>query len=232
MKMKIKFKQNTSKYLVALVSLLLILSAGLNVYFFKIISPANKTSNQLETFSVVKVIDGDTFDLENGERIRLALINAPEYPKGCMGIDAKARLEELVFNKTVNIEKVQKDNFGRIVALVYLDKLFVNEILVEEGLAYYEGKNIPNTNSLQIEKSQNKAQLAGRGVWSSLCQTKKEGCVIKGNYREADHTRIYHTPNCYNYDRITIKPGTSDRWFCSEEEAVRAGFRKSLDCPK
>ena len=49
-----------------------------------------------------------------------------------MGENAKVRLEELVFNKTVSIERVQKDNFGRIVALIYLNKLFVNEILVEK----------------------------------------------------------------------------------------------------
>lgn len=184
-----------------------------------------------EKAKVTKVIDGDTFDVEGGERIRLYEINAPEYPKDCMGVDAKARVEDLILDKTVSVEKIKKDNFGRTVALVYLDKLLINEILTEEGLAYFEKDKILSSDSLIIEKAEEKARSAGRGVWSSLCQTKKDGCVIKGNYRPADNTRIYHTPDCYNYDRITIKPGTSDRWFCNEEEAKKAGFRKSLDCP-
>jgi len=141
-------------------------------------------------------------------------------------------MEDLILNKKISIEKIGKDNFGRTLAYVYLNKLLINDTMAEEGLAYFEKGKTITENSLTIEQSQDKAKLAGRGVWSSFCQTKKEGCIIKGNYRPADNTRIYHTPDCYNYDRITIKPGTSDRWFCSEEEAKKAGFRKSNDCPK
>ena len=221
-----------AKYIKYFITIIIFISLGLNVYFFRSYFPSIKIKNPLIFQSkIIRVIDGDTFDLENGERIRLALINAPEYPKDCMGVDAKARLEELVLNKTVSIERIQKDNFGRIIALVYLNKLLVNEILVEEGFAYFDGRGVLNINSLNIERAQEKAKLTGRGVWSSLCQTQKEGCLIKGNYRSADNTRIFHTPDCYNYDKITIKPGTTDRWFCTEQEALNAGFRKSLDCP-
>lgn len=190
-----------------------------------------KKINRMEAI-VIKVVDGDTFDTNKGERIRLYEIDAPEYPKDCLGVDAKARMEDLVLNKKISFERIEKDNFGRTLAYVYLDRLLINEVMTEEGLAYFEKGKTVTENSLIIEQFQDKAKLASRGVWSSFCQTKKEGCVIKGNLRIADHTRIYHTPDCYNYDRITIKPGTSDRWFCSEEEAKKTGFRKSQDCPK
>jgi endonuclease YncB( thermonuclease family) len=186
-----------------------------------------RTSNH----TVQRIIDGDTFDIGNGDRIRLYGINAPEYPKGCMGKDAKERLESLLVNREVQIEVVVKDNFGRQVSLVSLDDLLINEVMVEEGYVYYEKSKPEREESLVLEKAEQKAMLTGRGVWSSLCETKQDGCVIKGNYREADHTRLYHTVDCYNYDRITVKPGTSDRWFCTEEEAKKAGFRKSADCP-
>lgn len=190
-----------------------------------------KKTNRVETI-VKRVIDGDTFDVEMGERIRLYEIDAPEYPKDCLGTDAKTRMEDLVLDKKISVERIEKDNFGRTLAYIYLDKLFINEVMTEEGLAYFEKGKTVTENSLIIEQSQDKAKLVGRGVWSSFCQTKKEGCNIKGNYRPADNTRIYHTPDCYNYDKITIKPGTTDRWFCDENEAKIAGFRKSLDCPK
>lgn len=216
--------------------LILILSLGLNFfYFFKAIFNSDKINLENKKLyfkiKVIKVIDGDTFDIENSERIRLYEINAPEYPKGCLGIDAKGRLENLLLNKNISYEKIGKDSFGRILAYVYLDKLLINEVMTEEGLAYYEKGKKLTEKSLIIEKAQEKAKSTERGVWSSFCQTKKENCLIKGNFRIGDHTRIYHTPDCYNYDRITIKPGTSDRWFCTEEEARLAGFRKSKDCP-
>lgn len=193
---------------------------------------SRSTSGNLTSAKVTRVIDGDTFDTDDGTRIRLYEINAPEYPKDCMGVDAKTRLEELIADKSVEIAKIKKDNFGRFLAFVYVDKLLVNELLVEEGLAYFVKDKSSSPYSLQIEQTQEKAKLAGRGVWSSLCQTKKDGCIIKGNYRSADNTRIYHTPDCYNYEKTTVKPGTSDRWFCTEKEAMALGFRKSNDCPR
>jgi Staphylococcal nuclease homologue len=55
------------------------------------------------------------------------------------------------------------------------------------------------------------------------------GCPIKGKlaYRAWPfHVGIYHTEGCGSYQR-TKHP---QRWFCSEEEAQEAGFRKSLTC--
>lgn len=216
-----------------LLLILLVLSLSLN-FFFLLKQYKNyffKKTNKIEV-NVTRVVDGDTIDTSDGERLRLYEINAPEYPKECLGVDAKARMEDLVLNKKIQYEKLTKDSFGRILAYVFVDKLLINEVMNEEGFAFFIKGKINTENSLLIEQSQEKAKLAKRGVWSSYCQTKIDGCSIKGNYRPADNTRIYHTIDCYNYDRITIKPGTSDRWFCSEEEAKKAGFRKSNDCPK
>ncbi len=217
-----------------LIVLSMLLAASLILNLFIILKTTSLFSKKKVTVktTVTKVIDGDTIDTIDGERIRFYEINAPEYPKDCLGIDAKTRMEDLVLNKKIFLEKIGRDNFGRTLAYVYLDKLLINETMTDEGLAYFEKGKTMTENSLKIEQSQDKAKLAGRGVWSSFCQTKKENCFIKGNYRSAGNSRIYHTPDCYNYDRITIKPGTSDRWFCSEDEAKKAGFRKSSDCPK
>jgi endonuclease YncB( thermonuclease family) len=215
-------------------SFLFFASFALNIFFIlkNYSSFFLKENKNLIESKVIKVIDGDTIDLENSERVRFYEINAPEYPKGCLGDEAKERVETLLLNKVVSIEKVGKDHFGRILGYVYFNKLLVNEILVEEGLAYFEDEKNITKNSLILKKAEDKAKLSNRGVWSNLCQTQKPGCLIKGNFRSANHTRIYHTPDCFNYDRIIIKPGTSDRWFCSEEEAIKAGFKKSADCPK
>jgi endonuclease YncB( thermonuclease family) len=56
------------------------------------------------------------------------------------------------------------------------------------------------------------------------------GCSIKGKYavraRVTGNLGIYHLQACPSY------PGTTrpDRWFCSEEDAQGAGFRKAYNC--
>ena len=98
---------------------------------------------------------------------------APEYPKDCLGVDSKTRMEGFGLNKKIQYEKIGRDTFGRTLAYIFVDKLLINEVMTEEGLAYFmKGKTVTE-NSLQIEQSQDKAKLAGRGVWSSFVKQKK-----------------------------------------------------------
>ncbi|MCX7956076.1 MAG: thermonuclease family protein [Patescibacteria group bacterium] len=223
------------KIIIWVLAVFLLISLSINLYFlFNLLKTKNKSNPQnFEKTKITRVIDADTIETESQEKLRLYGVNAPEYPEECLSEEAKKRVEELVLNKEILYRKIAKDNFGRIIAQVYTnDDIFINETVVEEGFAYFENdKKNPSKELLLIEKAEKKAKDLKRGVWSSLCQTEKQGCLIKGNYREADNTRIYHTPDCYNYDKITIKRGTSDRWFCTEKEAQQAGFKKSKDCP-
>jgi endonuclease YncB( thermonuclease family) len=56
------------------------------------------------------------------------------------------------------------------------------------------------------------------------------GCSIKGKFavraRVTGNVGIYHLQACPSYPALT-KP---DRWFCSEEDAQAAGFRKAYNC--
>lgn len=52
-------------------------------------------------------------------------------------------------------------------------------------------------------------------------------CVIKGNINRSGE-RIFHLPGQAHYDRVVIRPELGQRWFCSEEEARAAGWRRSL----
>jgi micrococcal nuclease len=85
---------------------------------------------------VVKVIDGDTIETENGV-IRLSLVNAPG--KNEEGFEeAKEFVKSFCLNKKVfvDIDDLQvKDVYGRWVAKVYCNRINLNEKLVENGLA-------------------------------------------------------------------------------------------------
>ena len=56
------------------------------------------------------------------------------------------------------------------------------------------------------------------------------GCSIKGKLavraRVTGNVGVYHLQGCRSY------PGTTepDRWFCTEEDAQAAGFRKAYNC--
>jgi endonuclease YncB( thermonuclease family) len=56
------------------------------------------------------------------------------------------------------------------------------------------------------------------------------GCNIKGKFavraRVTGNLGIYHLQACRSYPGLT-KP---DRWFCSEEDAQAAGFRRAYNC--
>lgn len=51
-------------------------------------------------------------------------------------------------------------------------------------------------------------------------------CNIKGNVSTRGE-RIYHVPGQKYYDETRISASHGERWFCSEEEARAAGWRKS-----
>jgi hypothetical protein len=53
-----------------------------------------------------------------------------------------------------------------------------------------------------------------------------DACNIKGNVNTRGE-RIYHMPGQRYYDDTVIAASHGERWFCSEEEARKAGWRKS-----
>ncbi len=54
-------------------------------------------------------------------------------------------------------------------------------------------------------------------------------CLIKGNVSSKGE-RIYHPPGCRYYNSTVIDPKRGERWFCSEQEAVAAGWRRTKVC--
>jgi endonuclease YncB( thermonuclease family) len=74
---------------------------------------------------VSKVIDGDTFDTNTNERIRLANVDAPK--EGFWIRKApRVALKEMIEVKPVTIETVATDSFGRLIAEVWCEGVSVN----------------------------------------------------------------------------------------------------------
>lgn len=100
--------------------------------FKETLSPENLNKKIL----VTKILDGDTIIVEGGFTIRLLGIDADEKGYPCYQ-EAKKRLEQLILNKEVELEKdtEDKDQYGRYLRYIILNGKNINIQLVKEGLA-------------------------------------------------------------------------------------------------
>src|SRR5690606_36208581 len=139
---------------------------------------ANVAEQTQELYTVTKVIDGDTFWVDNGTpkgiKIRLTGIDAPESQKrwkreeGYYGKESKAYLTKLLRNKKVRLETDidSLDRYGRTLSYVYLENdTFVNAIMVKEGYALIMTVP-PNVRYRELfHKFQVEARENNRGLW-------------------------------------------------------------------
>ncbi len=119
------------------------------------------------TGRVVGISDGDTITvLHNGkgERIRLHGIDCPEK-RQAFGKRAKQLTSNLVFGKTVTVQVVDRDRYGRTIAEVLLpDGRSLNRELVKAGFAWWYWRYVPDDETLaQLERE---ARRAKRGLWA------------------------------------------------------------------
>lgn len=124
---------------------------------------------------VGRVIDGDTFVLKTGEKIRLIGVDTPEYRPSqhidkYYGKEASAYSKKLLLNQAVVLESDTKkiDKYDRFLAYVYLKNgKFVNLHLVEEGYAkarYYA----PNGRYRKLfGEAEKKAKSLRKGLWNT-----------------------------------------------------------------
>lgn len=188
-----------------------------------------------------RIIDGDTLDIR-GRVVRLAGIDAPEtaqpcddaqgraYPCGEVALDT---LRSLIRGRSVTCQGEEYDRYDRLIATCRAGQTKLNQTMVARGWAVA----FQRFSDKFLEEELDAAKL-GRGLWQGRFQRPAEfrdqrwraeesksprGCPIKGNISSSG--RIYHTPWSRWYARTRINQGRGERWFCSEAEAIAAGWR-------
>jgi micrococcal nuclease len=147
---------NTKSLLLAIISVLIILFGACN--------PAPDMA------MVTRVIDGDTIEIDTGQRVRYIGIDTPEvYPEEeAYGMEAWQANRQLVEGKKIRLEAdvSETDKYGRLLRYVYADDILVNAELVRLGLA--EAKAYPPDIKYQeiLEQLESEAREAGRGIWA------------------------------------------------------------------
>lgn len=203
---------------------------------------------------VTRVIDGDTIVVDDRTEVRLIGVDAPESGE-CFYQEAKDALAELIEGKEVRIEKDVSgiDDFGRLLRYVFLpsessfqDDIFVNNYLLEKGYADILPLSQDRLYRRILTSSRNQAITAHEGMWGA-CENREEEaesfypleannpppdphCLIKGNISDNGLGKTYFPPGCSNYEKVKIDFSKGERYFCTEKEAMEAGFIKSGSC--
>ncbi|PIP24475.1 MAG: nuclease [Candidatus Moranbacteria bacterium CG_4_9_14_3_um_filter_40_7] len=204
-------------------------------------------------YKVSRVIDGDTIEIEGGERVRYIGIDTPETvdprkPVQCFGVEASNKNKEMVVGKTVRLEKdtTDRDKYKRLLRYVYVGDTFINLEMVKQGFAYSYSYPPDIKFQKEILAAQQEAEKNKNGLWNacpldagrSATVSKEEtiknetsgACDIKGNISTSNE-KIYHLPGCGSYAKTTIDESRGEKMFCTEAEAQAAGWRKALNCP-
>lgn len=70
-------------------------------------------------------------------------------------------------------------------------------------------------------------EITGSGIAAFAISQVSPSCKIKGNISINSGARIYHVPGQKYYSQTRIRPEHGERWFCTEAEAQKAGWRKA-----
>lgn len=214
--------------------------------FFASAALASEFSGQ-----VVGVIDGDSLRvMHNGraEQIRLNGVDCPEKGQA-FGQRAKTITSDFAFGQTVSVHPIEKDKYGRTVAIVVLPNgKTLNHELIKGGWCWWFRKYAP-TNT-ELEGLEQAARQAKKGLWSdprpvppweyrkAQRSSKNPSPPIvdaKDSENHADtgiignqDSHLYHRPDCPSYGQIAEENRVA---FASETEAQAAGYHLAGNCP-
>lgn len=206
--------------------LVLIPSVVLNIFL------SGKLKKSKEGIKVVGVIDGDTIVLEGKVKLRLRSVDAPELDY-CLGQEARDFVVGLVEGKKVLVREQIYDVRGRPMSLIYVNGRLVNKEVLEQGFGRFHSDD--TTVREELKTAYNEAREKSLGIFSPECFQKinleNPECNIKGNIDKNSTRRNYYFPGCAQYNFTIVEKDIGEAWFCTEEEAIKAGFTRAKTCP-
>ena len=191
------------------------------------LEPQAAPSTQLTEATVVRVIDGDTIEVDIGGRlykVRYIGIDTPEV--GRPGADEATSVNtQLVSGRTVYLEKdvSETDRYGRLLRYVWTDEGMVNAILVANG--YAQVATYPPDVKYQEDflELQRQAEETGVGLWIAPQTIPTTEGVFVGSV----NSDVYHYPTCTYAQQIYPE---NQIWFSSSDDARTSGYRPGKVC--
>ncbi len=191
---------------------------------FRLVEQIGFDCRPSDRFIVKKIEDGDTVVLMGGDRLRLLSVDTPE--KGELFFDEACQfLAELTLGKTARIEFAgrRRDKYGRLLAYMYIDTIFVNKAILENGLGVlylFKDTELDRPETRELLMAQRAAMEKRVGLWSIERAPEDYYIALEGSFR-------FHRPGCSAVKKL--KPGHY-RIFHSREEALYEGLSPCRRC--
>ncbi len=202
----------------------LVLILALTILTIRLVEDIGLDQKPSDRFLVAAVVDGDTVELTGGDRLRLLSIDTPEEGEPYYQ-EAKDALSQLALGKLARIEfaGLRRDRYGRLLGYLYVDSLFVNEAIVDNGLGnlyLFRDNDAARPETQLLLAAQRRAMDARRGIWSIERQPEKY-------YIAKDNSFRIHRPGCRSV--AELKEGRY-RKFETREEGLREGLSPCRNC--
>lgn len=202
--------------------LLAIIAVIVSFRYAEKIGPEKKPADR---FTVIKAIDGDTVELQGGDKLRLLAIDTPE--KGEKFHDEATRyLAHLAVGKPARIEYAEnrRDRYGRLLGYLYVDDtLFVNQAIIDSGLGYlylFKDNDLKRDEVRTLLEAQRHAMKKGSALWSIKHDPEEYYVANVNAFR-------LHRPGCPSID--DIRPDRK-HVYQTREEGLAEGLSPCRNC--
>jgi len=195
---------------------------------------ARTISGRASVLDAARLRIGDTV-------VRLDGIEPPERAQICRqangrrwrcGDAAVASLVRLVNGRHVTCEITEGEAGAAADGTCNVRQSDVGATLVRAGAVFAQSGLLARYASIESEAKTAKAGL-WRGtverpsewrdrIWAEARKRAPDGCPIKGHVSRG--VRTYLVPGQVRYDRVRVNKARGGRWFCSENEAIAAGW--------
>ena len=180
----------------------------------------------------------------NGQILQLAGIDPPELDQQCggqakerrwtCGRAAQSALQDMIRGKQVRCDLGGAGESGITLATCKIGERDVAADLVARGHVFAEAGIFASTYGRFEQDARNAKLGLWRGsaerpqeyrtrLWETAKKAAPDGCPIKGHVTSG--ARVYVVPWASEYGRVRVRQERGGRWFCSEREAIAAGWK-------
>lgn len=190
--------------------------------------------NMANTYKVLKVVDGDTIVIDfDGveEKVRLIGVDTPEsvHPDDSKnlkeGVIASRYTKAMLEDKEVSLEfdVEERDQYGRLLAYVYIDGVMYNKTLLKEGYAKIATfpPNVSYVNDFKL--LQKEARENKKGLWADDDSNEISEASLIGSAKSDK----YHYKG-YTHDGQIAENNLV--YFDSVEDATSKGYKPCGSC--
>ncbi len=209
------------------------------------------------TETVDRVVDGDTFVLSSGDKVRLIGVDCPETqgpngPGEYFAAEAGDFLDSLIADASIRLEfdGRRTDRYGRLLCYVWLDdSILVNKEIVRQGygMAYLRYPHRLEAEFLEAELAARRAAIgmwASPRAWSQKTLKERYGEMLRdttssglgGTTDEKEKTTntskvtVYITRTGSKYHRASCSYLRKSKTAITREEAIVRGYEPCKRC--